>query len=56
MIFDGACYRCHNGALLLVTHQPMNHDLRLLHLLPAAVLVTQEGAIRLANAASMELL
>lgn len=34
----------------------MNHDLRLLHLLPAAVLVTQEGAIRFANAASMELL
>lgn len=34
----------------------MNHDLRLLHLLPAAVLVTQQGAIRFANAASMELL
>ena len=34
----------------------MNHDLRLLHLLPAAVLVPQEGAIRFANAASMELL
>jgi len=56
MIFDGASSRCHNGALLLVTHQPMNHDLRLLHLLPAAVLVTQQGAIRFANAASMELL
>lgn len=35
---------------------PMSHDLRLLHLLPAAVLVTQDGAIRFANAASVELL
>ena len=35
---------------------PMPHDLRLLHLLPAAVLVTQDGAIRFANAASVELL
>lgn len=35
---------------------PMSHDLRLLHMLPAAVLVTQEGAIRFANAASVELL
>ncbi|OYD51497.1 sensor domain-containing diguanylate cyclase [Acidovorax kalamii] len=34
----------------------MSHDLRLLHLLPAAVLVTQDGAIRFANAASVELL
>lgn len=35
---------------------PMSHDLRLLHMLPAAVLVTQDGAIRFANAASVELL
>ena len=35
---------------------PMFHDLSLLHTLPAAVLVTQEGAIRFANAASMALL
>ena len=34
----------------------MSHDLRLLQLLPAAVLVTQEGAIRFANAAAVELL
>ncbi|MFP5445237.1 MAG: PAS domain-containing protein, partial [Betaproteobacteria bacterium] len=34
----------------------MFHDLSLLHTLPAAVLVTQEGAIRFANAASMALL
>ena len=34
----------------------MSHDLRLLHMLPAAVLVTQDGAIRFANAASVELL
>lgn len=35
---------------------PMFHDLRLLQMLPAAVLITQDGAIRFANAASMELL
>lgn len=35
---------------------PMSYDLRLLHILPAAVLVTQDGAIRFANAASVELL
>ncbi len=35
---------------------PMSHDLRLLHMLPAAVLITQDGAIRFANAASVELL
>lgn len=35
---------------------PMSHDLRLLHMLPAAVLVTQDGSIRFANAASVELL
>lgn len=35
---------------------PMFHDLSLLHTLPAAVLVTQEGSIRFANAASMALL
>ena len=34
----------------------MFHDLSLLHTLPVAVLVTQEGAIRFANAASMALL
>lgn len=34
----------------------MLHDLRVLELLPAAVLVTQEGVIRFANPASMELL
>ncbi|KZT14686.1 diguanylate cyclase [Acidovorax sp. GW101-3H11] len=34
----------------------MSHDLRLLHMLPAAVLITQDGAIRFANAASVELL
>ena len=34
----------------------MSHDLRLLQMLPAAVLVTQDGAIRFANAASVELL
>ncbi len=34
----------------------MFHDLRLLQMLPAAVLITQDGAIRFANAASMELL
>lgn len=34
----------------------MSHDLRLLHMLPAAVLVTQNGTIRFANAASVELL
>lgn len=34
----------------------MLHDLRLLQALPAAVLVTQAGAIRFANAASMALL
>lgn len=34
----------------------MFHDLRLLQVLPAAVLVTQEGAIRFANAAAVELL
>lgn len=34
----------------------MFHDLRLLQTLPAAVLVTQGGAIRFANAASAELL
>ncbi|WP_422846253.1 sensor domain-containing diguanylate cyclase [Acidovorax sp. M2(2025)] len=34
----------------------MFHDLRLLQALPAAVLVTQEGAIRFANAAAVELL
>lgn len=36
--------------------RPMSHDLRLLQMLPAAVLVTQDGAIRFANAASVELL
>ncbi|MFN7156690.1 MAG: diguanylate cyclase [Acidovorax sp.] len=34
----------------------MFHDLRLLQLLPAAVLVTQEGVIRFANAAGLDLL
>ena len=34
----------------------MLHDLRLLHMLPAAVLVTQDGVIRFANAASAQLL
>lgn len=34
----------------------MLHDLRLLQMLPAAVLVTQEGVIRFANAASAQLL
>ncbi|MBT9514461.1 MAG: diguanylate cyclase [Acidovorax sp.] len=34
----------------------MFHDLRLLQTLPAAVLVTQEGTIRFANAAGQELL
>lgn len=34
----------------------MSHDLRLLQMLPAAVIVTQDGAIRFANAASVELL
>ena len=34
----------------------MFHDLRLLQTLPAAVLVTQGGAIRFANAASADLL
>ncbi len=35
---------------------PMFHDLRLLQVMPAAVLITQGGAIRFANAASAELL
>ncbi len=39
-----------------LTPRPMSHDLRLLQMLPAAVLVTQDGAIRFANAASVELL
>jgi diguanylate cyclase (GGDEF)-like protein/PAS domain S-box-containing protein len=34
----------------------MFHDLRLLHVLPAAVLVTQRGRIRFANAAAVTLL